>query len=874
MGLLDKILGDANKKILKNLELQAEEINKLESNFDSLSDGELQKKTVEFKERLQKGESMDDLQNEAFAVVREVAKRTLGQRHYDVQMIGGLVLHQGKIAEMKTGEGKTLCSTTAIYLNALGGKGVHVITVNDYLSRRDCDWMGRVFHFLGLSISCIQNQRVSYIFNPNTEKEEADGVEVDMENLRPITRREAYQTDITYGTNNEFGFDYLRDNMVQDIKEKTQRGLNYAIIDEIDSILIDEARTPLIISAPGEQATEQYHQFSKLVGQLKENTDYNIDEKMKAATLTDDGISKVEKALGVDNIYESGGVQTVHHVEQALKARALFKRDRDYVVKEGEVIIVDEFTGRLMQGRRYSEGLHQAIEAKENLEIKQESRTLATITFQNLFRMYDKLSGMTGTAATEAEEFHKIYELDVVVIPTNRPLSRKDLPDSIYKSEMGKFKAVARKIKEYNKTGQPVLVGTISIEKNELLGEMLKREGIECELLNAKNHEKEAAIVAQAGQKGKVTVATNMAGRGVDIVLGEGVKELGGLAVIGTERHESRRIDNQLRGRAGRQGDPGETQFFVCMDDDLMRIFGSDRMKSMMTTLRMPEDMPIENKIISRSIESAQGKVEGYHFDTRKHLVEYDDVLNKHREVVYKKRNDVLELKPEQTRESIMELVQQEIEGVVSYHTNIDQQENWNLEEVYETLQSIFPVDQELRLTLEDIRKEAGDKMADVQAREHLITHLQELAKKKYDDMLEEVDDEELAVHVEKAFYLRAIDQLWMDHLDQIGYLREGIGLRGYAQRDPLVEYKREGFEMFTQLMASIQRQVVYNIYKMSKVRKVAPTAMQKQNQKLQGAKKNMGQATTGTIVNKDRVGRNEPCPCGSGKKYKKCHGK
>ncbi len=881
MGFITKIFGDANKKIIFKLAEEVKQINQQERAISELNDQDLRLKTQDFKRRLTKGETLEQIKYEAFAVVREAAKRTLGQRHYDVQLIGGLVLHQGQIAEMKTGEGKTLASTTAIYLNALSGQGVHVVTVNDYLARRDCDWMGRIFHFLGLSIASIQNQGVSYLFDPNKEETtETDGVMVDMQNLRPITRREAYQADITYGTNNEFGFDYLRDNMVLDKKEKVQRGLHYAIVDEIDSILIDEARTPLIISAPAEEATDKYYQFARLVEQLQENSDYNIDEKMRAATLTEQGINKIEKSLGLGNIYEVGGVQIVHHVEQALKAKTLFKKDRDYVVKEGEVIIVDEFTGRLMQGRRYSEGLHQAIEAKEGLSIKQESRTLATITFQNLFRLYHKLAGMTGTAATEAEEFHKIYKLEVVVIPTNKEMVRQDLPDSVYRNELGKFKAVIKKIKELNSKGQPVLVGTISIEKNELLGQMLSREGIKYELLNAKNHEKEAQIIAQAGRLGAVTIATNMAGRGVDIILGgnpadsaeaKKVKELGGLAVFGTERHESRRIDNQLRGRSGRQGDPGLSQFFVSMDDDLMRIFGSERMKSIMTTLRVPEDMPIENGLISRSIEAAQKKVEGYHFDSRKHIVEYDDVLNKHREVIYRKRNEILDIQPKQVREKISELINEEIEQVVSFHTNLDDQQQWNLKEIYETVSSIFPVEEELRLNLERLSQQAGDKLADASAREAVITYLQKVAKDKYEQMLAEVDDEELAQKVEKGFYLRAVDQLWMEHLDQMTYLRDGIGLRGYAQRDPLVEYKKEAFDMFSELMANIQKQVVYNIYKMTKVKAMSPGTPRPI---FKGAAKTMDKGTTGTFINKDKkIGRNDPCPCGSGKKYKKCHG-
>ena len=893
MSFISKIFGDANAKELKKLQPLVDKINELEPNFKSLSDEDLKAKTKEFKERLKKDESLDDLLPEAFATVREAAKRVLGQRHYDVQLLGGVVLHQGKIAEMKTGEGKTLTSTCPVYLNALEGKGVHVITVNDYLARRDADWMGRVYNFLGLSVGCVQNQLVSYVFDPQVNKEEEDETEmvvkVDMENLKPVSRPEAYQVDITYGTNNEFGFDYLRDNMVQDSSERAQRGLHYGIIDEVDSILIDEARTPLIISSPAEEATDQYQQYSRLVNNLEENKDYNIDEKMRAATLTEQGITNMEKALGMDNIYEAGGVQIVHHIEQALKARTLFKRDTDYVVKDGEVIIVDEFTGRLMQGRRFSEGLHQAIEAKENLEIKQESRTLATVTFQNLFRMYKKLSGMTGTAVTEAEEFHKIYKLDVLVAPTNKPLAREDLPDSIFKTEKGKYLAVAKKIKELHKKGQPVLVGTISIEKNELLGELLEREGVPHKLLNAKNHEKEAEIIAQAGKKGAVTVATNMAGRGVDIILSgnppnkqeaEQIKEVGGLVVIGTERHEARRIDNQLRGRSGRQGDPGVTQFYVSMDDDLMRIFGSDRMKSMMTTLKVPEDMPIENSLVSRALESAQGKVEGRNFDTREHLVKYDDVINKHREVIYKKRLEVLLAKKEDLRKIIWEQIENEIEQTVSFHTNLDDENKWNIQEIYEVMNSIFPVPEEVRKNLGDIKQEAGDKIQDAESRTHLIKYLSVLAKKRYDEMLEKIEDKEVAYKIEKSFHLRAIDTLWMEHLDQMAYLREGIGLRGYGQRDPLIEYKKEAYQMFTELMGNVQKQVVYNIFKMADVKIMQQPAVTQRKQVFQAPSKHSQQQQGDNVAKKmkddsgKKVGRNDPCPCGSGKKYKKCHGK
>ncbi|MBN2884504.1 preprotein translocase subunit SecA, partial [Patescibacteria group bacterium] len=658
MNILDKILGDPNEKIIKGLRKTVEKINALEPDFKALSLEELKGKTAEFKNRLAAGESLDDLLPEAFANMRETASRVLGQRHYDVQLIGGIVLHRGEIAEMKTGEGKTLVATLPLYLNALEGKGVHLITVNDYLARVGAGWMATLYYALGLSTSVIVHD-AAYMFDPEYD----DDAQYDerLRHFRPISRREAYYCDVTYGTNNEFGFDYLRDNMAYTLGQTVQRTLNYAIVDEIDSILIDEARTPLIISAPAEESTDKYQKFAQLVKRLTENEDYNVDEKMKAATLTEAGINKIEEWLGLGNIYVTGGVKEVHHLEQALKAMVLFKRDRDYVVRDDEIIIVDEFTGRMMEGRRYSEGLHQAIEAKEGVKVQKESQTMATITFQNLFRMYKKLSGMTGTALTEAEEFHKIYKLETVVIPTNKPNVRKDYNDLIYRAEEDKYAAVIKDVKERSLKGQPILIGTISIEKNELLVNLMEREGLRPQMLNAKNHQKEAEIIAQAGRSGAITLATNMAGRGVDIILGgnpdpnnpeavaeakleqEKVLALGGLHVIGTERHESRRIDNQLRGRAGRQGDPGSSQFYVSTDDDLMRIFGGDRMKNMMKTLRLPADVPIQNKMISNSLESAQKKVEGNNFDTRKHLVEYDDVINKHREAIYRRRRDILE---------------------------------------------------------------------------------------------------------------------------------------------------------------------------------------------------------------------------------------
>ncbi|MDP2812542.1 MAG: preprotein translocase subunit SecA, partial [bacterium] len=714
MKFLEKLFGDQNEKFLKGLEPIIKKITEKENELLKLADEEIKAKSLELKKEVQSGAKLDDVLPTAFALVRIAAQRTLKQRHFDVQLMGGIVLHQGQIAEMKTGEGKTLTSTLPIYLNALKGKGVHVITVNDYLAKRDAVWMGQIYDFLGLSIATIQHD-VSFIYDKthsssDDDKNRDQGVKVVMDYLRPVNRREAYQADITYGTNNEFGFDYLRDNMAQDLERQAQRGLHYAIVDEVDSILIDEARTPLIISAPAEDSTSKYQQFSQLVSGLTENSDYNIDEKMRACTLTEEGIKKMEKMLGVDNIYESHGIETVHHLEQSLKAKTLFARDRDYVIKDGEIIIIDEFTGRMMPGRRYSEGLHQAIEAKEGVNVQKESMTLATITFQNYFRMYKKLAGMTGTAATEAEEMAKIYNLDVTVVPTNKDFIRNDRKDKIYQNTRGKLKSIVKEISARHKSGQPVLVGTISIDKNEELGALLEKAGIPHQLLNAKFHEKEAEIIAQAGHKGAVTVATNMAGRGVDIILGgtpynkdkyEEIIKLGGLHVMGTERHESRRIDNQLRGRAGRQGDPGSSQFYISMEDDLMRIFGSDRMKNMMSALGIAEDTAIENKIISNSIESAQKKVEGHNFDIRKHLVEYDDVINKHRQVIYKIRQDLLGLfsdKEHKTEKSsqdiVLDYIFAEIENIISFHTLVEKNNgDFDPKEIIETLRSIFPID-------------------------------------------------------------------------------------------------------------------------------------------------------------------------------------
>ncbi|MFA5109637.1 MAG: preprotein translocase subunit SecA [Patescibacteria group bacterium] len=901
------LFGDANEKIVRDMKPAVEKIGSFEPSLKELSPEELKAKTVEFRARLEKGETLDDLLPEAFATIREAAKRILNQRHFDVQLIGGLVLHRGQIAEMKTGEGKTLVATLPLYLNALEGKGVHLITVNDYLSRLGAGWMAPVYHALGLTTGVIVHEN-AYVYDP----EYIDESQYDdrLKHFRRIARREAYYCDITYGTNNEFGFDYLRDNMVYTLGQTVQRPLNYAIVDEIDSILIDEARTPLIISAPAEESTDKYFKFAQIVERLEENEDYNVDEKMKAATLTENGINKVENILGLGNIYVEGGVKEVHHLEQALKARVLFKRDRDYVSKDGEIIIVDEFTGRLMPGRRYSEGLHQAIEAKEGVKVQKESQTMATITFQNLFRMYKKLSGMTGTAATEAEEFHKIYKLDTIVIPTNKANVRKDLNDLIYRTETDKFMAVIKDVKERSAKGQPILIGTISIEKNELMTELMAREGLRPQMLNAKNHQKEAEIIAQAGRKGAITLATNMAGRGVDIILGgnppleaeqEEIRQLGGLHVIGTERHESRRIDNQLRGRAGRQGDPGSSQFYVSTDDDLMRIFGGDRMRGLMKTLNVPADMPIENKLISKSIESAQKKVEGNNFDIRKHLVEYDDVINKHRTAIYKRRREILEIAegvnvptdetPAKTlTDIILGMVSSEIAGVVAFHTVADNADEWDIKEINETMRTIWNAGEDVRPKLEEMAKGVKSKDA---IREDIISYLTTAAENKYVALTEGFKRANLEFkEVEKGILIRSIDEMWVEHLETVDYLRRGIGLRGYGQRDPLVEYKKEAFRLYQELNGLINKQVVYAIYKTGDALIMAQSSELKsfadqpeKNLEFSGAVKEMHKEASGRntidLVHErakddsgDKVGRNDLCPCGSGKKYKKCCGK
>lgn len=914
MSLLNKIFGDANERYIKGLQPLVDAVNGLEKEFEPLNRDELKAKTQELKLSVAAGTGLDEALSGVFALVREAAKRTLKQRHFDVQLLGGIVLHRGQIAEMRTGEGKTLTATLAVFLNALAGLGVHVITVNDYLSRRDTVWMGQIYNYLGLTVGCLQHES-AFLYDENfevtedLEKERDRGVVVPEKFLRPAARKEAYSADITYGTNNEFGFDYLRDNMVWQLSQKVQRGHNYAIVDEVDSILIDEARTPLIISAPAEESTEKYQQFARLIKNLKENDDYNIDEKMKAATLTEPGIEKIEKILGVGDIYQSHGIQIIRHLEAALKAETLFKRDRDYVVKDGEVIIVDEFTGRLMFGRRYSESLHQAIEAKEGVKVQRESLTMATVTFQNYFRMYKKLAGMTGTAATESEEFSKIYNLDVTIIPTNKPMIRQDLNDSIYKNESGKFTAVIREIKKKHGLGQPILVGTISIEKNELLSELLSREGIVHEVLNAKNHAKEAQILAQAGRGGAVTVATNMAGRGVDIILGgnpynpeeaEKVIAAGGLHVMGTERHESRRIDNQLRGRSGRQGDPGSSQFFVSLDDDLMRIFGSERIKSMMTILKVPEDMPIENGLISKSIESAQKKVEGNNFDIRKHLVEYDDVLNKQRETIYKKRDLILSLAENQFIESdqknessqpapyrnlkdlILEMIGVEVDSIVKNHLSAETGK-MDAKEISEVINSIA--------VLTNAEKE---QIQNFVIEEKMAGFLNELLKQRYElieQRLKEMaadqnsNEPEPLRQIEKQILLNSIDSLWVEHLEEIDGLRTGIGLRGYGQRDPLVEYKKESYLLFQQLLAAINTQAVTTLFRIVQAPQFSAAPQPEKN--LQFKKPAVGtfnrqqqEEMSKPIVQsrpKDesgkKIGRNDPCWCGSGKKYKKCHG-
>ncbi|HVZ10849.1 MAG TPA: preprotein translocase subunit SecA [Candidatus Paceibacterota bacterium] len=833
MAFLGGLFGSANDRYIKSLQPTIKKINDLEPDFEKLSREELRAKTAEFIKRLAGGESLDELLPEAFAAVREAAKRTLGQRHYDVQLVGGIILHKGKIAEMRTGEGKTLVATLPTYLNALARRGVHVVTVNDYLARRDATWMGQIYNALGLTVGAI-NHEASYRYDEthtdkaeDAERDTEGGFKVVHEFLRPVHRREAYAADITYGTNNEYGFDYLRDNMAYAPEQMVQRapdagGHAFAIVDEVDSILIDEARTPLIISAPDEDSGELYQAFARIVPKLTEGEDYTVDIKEKNISITEPGIEKVEKILGMQNIYDEGGMKYVHHLEQALKAQVLQKRDQQYVVKDGEIVIVDEFTGRLMPGRRWSEGLHQAVEAKEGVKIQKESKTLATITFQNYFRLYNKLAGMTGTGQTSAEEFHKVYNLDVVTIPTNKPAIRADLPDRIYKNEAGKFRAIVREIAERNKNGQPVLVGTVSIERNEYLSLLLQREGILHTVLNAKNHEKEAEIIAQAGRLGAVTIATNIAGRGVDIILGGNpadpeearrVREAGGLHVIGTERHEARRIDNQLRGRAGRQGDPGSSQFFVSTEDELVRRFGGDRLKNIMETLGVGEDDVIENRFISGAIQQAQGRIEGHNFDTRKYVLEYDDVMNKQRATIYGMRRDAL------------------------------------LGNAHEVIERYFA------------ESENPDEL-----------------REKYATREKELGGDHMKV-IEKLVLLRTIDELWVDHLTAMDYLRSSVSLRAYGQRDPLAEYKVEGQRMFIELLQAIKFQVLDAIFKVTVMQQPVPQRnMVEGRQNLadgeSATEREMARTAPVVSSEEDKIGRNDPCPCGSGKKWKKCHGR
>jgi len=831
MGFLDKLFDDNGREI-KKYQKKVEIVNSLEPQIKALSDEQLRAKTDEFKQRLADGESLDNLLPEAFAVVREASWRVNGQRHYDVQLIGGMVLHDGRIAEMRTGEGKTLVSTLPAYLNALTGKGVHIVTVNDYLARRDSEMMGRIHQFLGLSVGLI------------------------VHGLNYAQRRTSYAADITYGTNNEFGFDYLRDNMVSRPDALVQRELHYAIVDEVDSILIDEARTPLIISGEADKPTELYYRVAMIIPRLKLEEDYNINEKDRVVTLTEHGVARVETMLGVENLYDDIHTELSHHVNQALKAHGLFKRDRDYVVKDGQVIIVDEFTGRLMFGRRYSEGLHQAIEAKEKVKIEKESQTLATITFQNYFRMFDKLAGMTGTAMTEEPEFKKIYNLDVVEIPTNRPMIRTDSPDVVYRTEEGKFKAVVEEIIERHKKGQPVLVGTVSVEKSERLSGMLERRGIRHQVLNAKFHEKEAEIIAGAGLKDTVTIATNMAGRGTDIILGEGVPEVGGLHIIGTERHESRRIDNQLRGRAGRQGDPGSSQFYISLEDDLMRLFGAENIMSVMDKLGMDDSIPITSKMISRSIETAQRRVENRNFDIRKHVLEYDDVMNLQREVIYAQRRQVL--MGENLRDSIVEMLNSVVTGTVDmFSAQSPYAEEWDLDSLLEYVDNLFLPNHDLTAEqLKDMNKE------------EIVEMLLERAQAHYESR-ESAFGENLMREIERAVTLQVVDNKWMDHLDSMDMLREGIGLRAYGQKNPLVEYKHEAYDMFQGMISSIQEDTIRYLMR------VTPQVTEQAPEEPQHVHTNRDEEQAARPVHNEgpQTGRNDPCPCGSGKKYKKCCG-
>jgi len=885
-SLIKKIVGSKNERELKRIQPIVQRINPIEPKILPLNDDQLRDKTAEFKERIDRGESLETILPEAFAVVREAARRTLGERHFDVQLIGGVVLHEGKIAEMATGEGKTLVATLPAYLNSLKGEGVHIVTVNDYLAKRDSEWMGAIYRFLGLSVGVILHE------------------------LNDQERKKAYGCDITYGTNNEFGFDYLRDNMKFSIEDYVQRDLNYAIVDEVDSILVDEARTPLIISGPAEESTDKYYKINRIVPSLKQGKDYQLEEKSHTAFLTEEGVFHVEKLLHVENLYDPRNIETLHHVNQALRAHTLFKRDVDYVVKEGQVVIVDEFTGRLMPGRRWSDGLHQAVEAKENVRIENENQTLATVTFQNYFRMYRKLAGMTGTADTEAAEFRKTYNLDVVVIPTNMPLIRTNYPDVIYKSEEEKFRAAGREIEELNRSGRPVLVGTISIEKSERLSHLLKKRGIPHNVLNAKHHEREAEIIAQAGRVGAVTLSTNMAGRGTDILLGgnpkflaktmvdekadgeviqkayekalaivqkekEKVIELGGLHVLGTERHEARRIDNQLRGRSGRQGDPGSSRFYLSLEDDLLRIFGSERISSIMDRLGIEEDQPIEHRLVTKAIENAQRRVEAHNFEIRKHLLEYDNVMNQQREVIYSQRREVLA--GEDLKDSVIEMIEEQAEGIVDlYADEKAHPEDWNLKGLQDVVYQQFS----FRWAVPSGEEVGTTRFRDGLNRERLKELLLQRAKDVYQKKEEEFGEATLR-YLEKVIMLQSVDYHWKDHLLAVDQLKEGIGLRGYGQKDPRIEYQKEAYQMFLEMLERIKKDTVEKLFaiQIAKEEEVKEMKVERKQtfilsrgEAAQGAG---GETEDGKGVTVRRegkkVGRNDPCPCGSGKKYKRC---
>ena len=900
--LLNLIFGSKNDREIKALMPIVQRINGLEAELTPLSDQSLADKTQAFKKRVAAGETLDDILPEAFAVCREMSRRRLNMRHFDVQLIGGMILHKGRISEMKTGEGKTLVATLPIYLNALAGKGAHLVTVNDYLAKRDAQWMGQLYHALGLSTGVIQHD-ASFLYDPTY-----DAADKRLQHLRPCTRPEAYRADITYGTNNEYGFDYLRDNLVVTALDQcVQRELNFAIVDEVDSILIDEARTPLIISGPTDQTTDLYYRINAIIPQLKAEHDYTIEEKTKTAALTEEGNVRVEKLLGVDNLYDPDNMDLVHHVVKALQAYALYKRDVDYVVKDGEVIIVDEFTGRLMPGRRWSDGLHQAVEAKEGVKIANENQTLASVTFQNYFRMYKKLGGMTGTADTEAAEFAKIYNLDVNVVPTNRKMIRLDYADVVYRTEKEKFAAIVEEIKECHERGQPVLVGTISIEKSEKLAGMLNRNGIKHNVLNAKQHEREAEIVAQAGRKAAVTIATNMAGRGTDILLGgnadfmfkqvlyreenlpeerklavyeeiradceknkQEVLALGGLHILGTERHESRRIDNQLRGRAGRQGDPGSSRFYLSLEDDLMRIFASERVSQLMLKLGMEEGIPIEHGMVTRAIANAQKKVEAHNFEIRKQLLEYDDVMNKQREVIYQHRRAVLA--GENLSDDLRDMMGSIVESALNVYCPAEQYpEEWDMKGLVEMMQGQFGVD------VTQGKHDGGDSLRDV-GRDALLEDLKSQVSEAYERKEKELGPE-LMRFLEKNFMLQVIDHHWKDHLLAMDHLRDGIGLRGYGQKDPLIEYKREGYDLFAGMMERIKSDTIERLFLVQAVREgerpapPPPPVMSRPQPKLTLNRGEEPVSTQPVQRGDDKVGRNDPCPCGSGKKYKKCHG-